>query len=67
VKERIRRNTEELLAAGGFGVPSYVADGELFFGVDSLGHFEQFLRGEDPLREVDLSRWANLPASASRT
>jgi 2-hydroxychromene-2-carboxylate isomerase len=66
IKERIRRNTEELLAAGGFGVPSYMADGELFFGVDSLGHFEQFLRGEDPLREVELERWRKLPASASR-
>jgi len=67
IKDRIRRNTEELLAAGGFGVPSYTADGELFFGVDSLGHFEQFLRGEDPLRQVDLERWRDLPASASRT
>ncbi|HEX8699043.1 MAG TPA: 2-hydroxychromene-2-carboxylate isomerase [Myxococcaceae bacterium] len=67
IKDGIRRNTEELLALGGFGVPSYTADGELFFGVDSLGHFEQFLRGEDPLRPADLERWKNLPASASRT
>jgi len=66
IKARVRGNTEALLAAGGFGVPSCVVEGELFWGVDSLGHLEQFLRGEDPLRSVDLERWRDLPASASR-
>jgi 2-hydroxychromene-2-carboxylate isomerase len=66
VKDRVRRNTEEALAAGAFGVPTVLADGELFFGVDSLGHLEQFLRGEDPLSQVDLERWRDLPATASR-
>ncbi len=66
VKDRVRRNTEEALAAGAFGVPTLLADGELFFGVDSLEHLEQFLRGEDPLSQVDLERWRDLPATASR-
>jgi 2-hydroxychromene-2-carboxylate isomerase len=66
VKDRVRRNTEAALAAGAFGVPSILADGELFFGVDSLGHLERFLRGEDPLAQVDLERWRDLPATASR-
>jgi 2-hydroxychromene-2-carboxylate isomerase len=66
VKDRVRRNTEETLAAGGFGVPSVLVDGEVFFGVDSLGHLEQYLRGEDPLSQVDLERWRNLPSTASR-
>jgi 2-hydroxychromene-2-carboxylate isomerase len=66
VKDRVRRNTEEALAAGAFGVPSVLADGEMFFGVDSLGHLERFLRGEDPLSKVDLERWRDLPSSASR-
>lgn len=66
VKNRVRRNTEEALAAGVFGVPSLLADGELFFGVDSLGHLEGFLRGEDPLSHVDLERWRDLPSTASR-
>ncbi|NMO21114.1 2-hydroxychromene-2-carboxylate isomerase [Pyxidicoccus fallax] len=66
VKDRVRRNTEEVLAAGGFGVPTILADGEVFFGVDSLGHLEWFLRGEDPLSQVDLERWRNLPVTASR-
>jgi 2-hydroxychromene-2-carboxylate isomerase len=66
VKDRVRRNTEEALAAGAFGVPSVLVDGEMFFGVDSLGHLERFLRGEDPLSQVDLERWRDLPSSASR-
>ncbi len=63
---RLRQNTEEALAAGAFGVPTYLAEGELFFGVDSLGHLEAFLRGEDPLRPEDVARWRDLPASAVR-
>ncbi|HEX8440297.1 2-hydroxychromene-2-carboxylate isomerase [Archangium sp.] len=66
VKDQVRRNTEELLALGGFGVPTLVAEGELFFGVDSLGHLERFLRGEDPLTREELERLRHLPIGASR-
>ncbi|WP_141590327.1 2-hydroxychromene-2-carboxylate isomerase [Myxococcus sp. AB056] len=66
VKDRVRRNTEAAVAVGAFGVPTYLVDDELFFGVDSLGHLEQFLRGEDPLTPADVERWRTLPASASR-
>lgn len=51
---------------GGFGVPTYTTDGELFFGVDSLGHLELFLRGEDPLEPEALERWRRLPSTATR-
>src|SRR5215831_11998156 len=34
-KDRLRRNTEEALAAGAFGVPTLFVDGEMFFGQDS--------------------------------
>lgn len=66
VKERVRHHTEELLKLGGFGVPSYTVDGELFFGVDSLNHLDAFLLGEDPLKPEALERWRKLPASAKR-
>ncbi|WNG16687.1 2-hydroxychromene-2-carboxylate isomerase [Cystobacter fuscus] len=66
VKEQVRRNIEELLALGGFGVPTVLADGELFFGVDSLGHLERFLRGEDPLSPEERERLRTLPVAASR-
>jgi 2-hydroxychromene-2-carboxylate isomerase len=39
---------------GVFGVPSFVVDGELFWGVDSIDLCDDFLNGRDPLtREVD--------------
>ena len=66
VKEQVRRNTEELLARGGFGVPTILADEELFFGVDSLGHLDRFLRGEDSLPHEERERLRTLPMAASR-
>jgi 2-hydroxychromene-2-carboxylate isomerase len=69
-KAALRANTDELLAVGGFGVPTMRADGELFFGSDSLAHLDAFLRGADPAASraaVEVQkRWRDLPASARR-
>ena len=65
-KSRLRRQTEEAIAAGAFGVPTIFADGELFWGVDSLPALEARLAGNDPIDAVSLSKWATLPASAQR-
>ena len=70
VKAQVRANTDALLAAGGFGVPTMIADGELFFGSDSLPQLDAFLRGADPTRSdgasAMLARWRDLPATARR-
>ena len=66
VKDQVRRNTEELMALGGFGVPTFVVDGELFFGVDSMSQLEGFLRGEDPITPEEMERLRSLPMAASR-
>jgi 2-hydroxychromene-2-carboxylate isomerase len=67
-KERLRRNTDEALARGAFGVPTLFVQGEMFFGFDSFPELEAFLRGEDPAaRNAELiERWAKLPSSATR-
>jgi 2-hydroxychromene-2-carboxylate isomerase len=67
-KERLRRNTDEALARGAFGVPTMFIDGEMFFGFDSFPAIEAFVRGEDPVaKHRDLiEQWAKLPASAAR-
>jgi len=36
VKERLRRQTDEATALGIFGAPTWVVDGELFWGTDRL-------------------------------
>ena len=67
-KERLRRNTDEALARGAFGVPTMFVDGEMFFGFDSFPALEAFVRGEDPAakyRDI-IEQWAKLPAAATR-
>jgi 2-hydroxychromene-2-carboxylate isomerase len=67
-KECLRRNTEEAIARGAFGVPTLFVQGEMFFGFDAFPEIEAFVRGEDPVaqkREL-IERWAALPASATR-
>lgn len=46
VKARLRANTDEALAAGAFGVPSFVVDGRVFWGLDSLPMLRACLQGD---------------------
>lgn len=46
VAARRAASTEKAREAGVFGLPSYLADGELFWGQDSLGFLERHLKGE---------------------
>jgi 2-hydroxychromene-2-carboxylate isomerase len=67
-KERLRRNTDEAIARGAFGVPTVFIDGEMFFGFDSFPEIEDFARGDDPAaRYADVvEQWATLPSSVTR-
>lgn len=66
VKARLRAHTEGAIAEGVFGVPTILADGEMFFGYDSFGHLDRFLAGEGPDLSAALDKWADLPSSAQR-
>lgn len=66
VKERVRAQTARALAAGAFGVPTMMADGELFWGLDAFAHLERRLEGQDPIDAIDVERWRDLPAQAVR-
>lgn len=46
VKARLRTNTDEAIAAGVFGVPAFVADGQLFWGFDALPMLRAHLEGD---------------------
>jgi 2-hydroxychromene-2-carboxylate isomerase len=67
-KERLRRNTDDALARGAFGVPTMYVGGEMFFGFNSFPEIETFVRGDDPVaKRADLvERWTKLPAAATR-
>lgn len=65
-KDRLREQTDAAIAAGVFGVPTVIVDGEPFWGYDSFSHIDRFLRGEDPIDEAAIARWSDLPATAGR-
>ena len=46
VKTQLKRNTEEAIALGVFGVPAFVVDGKLFWGLDSLPMLRAYLQGD---------------------
>jgi 2-hydroxychromene-2-carboxylate isomerase len=45
----LKNNNERALQRDLFGVPSFVVDGELFWGNDSTKYLEMYLNGMDPL------------------
>jgi 2-hydroxychromene-2-carboxylate isomerase len=65
-KALLRRNTDAALADGAFGVPTMIAAGELFWGVDALDALSDFLAGRDPVAASGLAKWMDVPASAKR-
>lgn len=46
VQERYEANTEQAIRAGVFGAPSYLIDGELFWGQDRLDFVERRLKAD---------------------
>lgn len=65
-KDRVRNETENAIALGAFGVPTMIADGELFWGADSIPHLEAHLRGDDPANRERLAMFTEIPVGASR-
>jgi 2-hydroxychromene-2-carboxylate isomerase len=65
-KDRLRENTEEAASRGVFGVPSFVVDGEVFWGADAIDFLKAFLRDRAVLRNDEMRRVDSLPAGAAR-
>jgi 2-hydroxychromene-2-carboxylate isomerase len=66
VKKALRQSTEQAAAAGVFGVPTFVAAGELFWGVDSVDFLNAFLADASLLESAEMQRLAALPVGARR-
>jgi len=66
VKDLLRKNTDEAMARGIFGVPSFVIDGEVFWGADSVEFAKAFLADPAVLRNDEVRRLDSLPAAAAR-
>jgi len=70
VKAALIANGEAALAAGLFGVPSFVAPGtvgsEVFWGDDAIGFFSDWLDDPSLLDDPEMKRLTDLPSSADR-
>lgn len=65
-KDRLRQATEEAVAAGVFGVPSLVIDGEIFWGVDAMAMAQDYLADPAAFRSGEMARVATLPEGIQR-
>ncbi|KRE22128.1 hypothetical protein ASE66_27170 [Bosea sp. Root483D1] len=66
VKDRLRQATEEAVAAGVFGVPSLVIDGEVFWGVDAMAMAHDYLADPAAFRSGEMARVSTLPEGIQR-
>ncbi len=66
VKQQLRANTDEAIARGVFGVPSFAIDEEIFWGEDATGMMLDFLDDPELFQRGDLGRLRDLPAAAQR-
>jgi 2-hydroxychromene-2-carboxylate isomerase len=65
-KDALRRETEAAAARGVFGVPTFVIDGEVFWGADSLDFAKAFLKDKAVVRNDEMRRVDSLPVGAAR-
>ncbi len=66
VKQALRDNTEEAAQRGVFGVPSFVVDGEVFWGDDVMDMMIEYLDDPGIFARDELGRLADLPVAAQR-
>lgn len=66
VKDRLRRTTEDAVAAGVFGVPSLVIDGEVFWGADAMAMAQDYLADPATFRSGEMARVSALPEGIQR-
>ena len=66
IKTGIRANTDGAVAAGVFGVPTIVIDGQAFWGVDGTDFAHDYLKDPTILSSAEMRRIENLPVAAAR-
>jgi 2-hydroxychromene-2-carboxylate isomerase len=66
VKEELKRNSERALAAGVFGVPSFIIGGELFWGAEATEMILDYLRDPQRFASGELGRVVTLPVGVER-
>ena len=66
VKDALRLATEKAVAAGVFGVPSLLIDGEVFWGVDAMTMARDYLVAPERFLSGEMARVSSLPVGVRR-
>ncbi len=66
VKSQLRENTEEAIRLGVFGVPTFVVDGHLFWGIDATEMLLDYLDDPRLFDSDEMKRLDYLPVAAAR-
>ena len=66
VKAALRTNCDAALAAGAFGVPTVVVDGELFWGFDATPMLADYLDSPQKFETAEMRRVGDLPVGMQR-
>lgn len=66
VKDRLRANTDEAIAAGVFGVPTFEIDGELIWGDDGTDMVNDYLADPGLFQTDEMIRISTMPMGLTR-
>ncbi len=66
IKAALIANGERAIAAGVYGVPTFVVKGELFWGVDTTDMLLDYLKDPKMFSRGEMARFDDLPMSAQR-
>ena len=66
VKNTLRLNTEDAINAGVFGVPTIIANGHLFWGVDATDMYLEYWKNPNFFDEEQMKKIDKLPQAARR-
>jgi len=66
IKEALKANTDAAIADGVFGLPTFVVEGELFWGDDATDMLLDYLKNPSMFDEDDMQRLSNMPMGLRR-
>jgi 2-hydroxychromene-2-carboxylate isomerase len=66
VKDALRLETEQAAARGVFGVPTFLIDGQLFWGADAMDFVNAYLADPTIVATDEMKRVSDLPVGAAR-
>ncbi len=66
VKQGVRDNTEQAIAHGVFGVPTFAVDEQWFWGLDATDMLLDYLRDPVAFNDAEMQRIDQLPIAAAR-